>query len=441
MSDIKGDKIMKDSEILGSSDYIRLVLWIAVMAVPVALLTLIYLVLYKGGTSLVWETFPDTLNISRPVYTIMVATLGGLLVGLGLRYLGVRHGESLQKEMESGRVPYSGVPGLVVTALVGLISGASLGPEGPLGHMGAAFGSWFSQRLNLSLEKSRIMTLSGIAAAFGGFLGTPLGGAFMSMEFTGSLTYPIYANMIAATVAALIGAQVVFNLTAILPNLALPFPPYDGFLWVHLLYAVILGLVGLGMAFLFKIIYQTVTRLVKPLDRNPLLKPVVGGLIFGLVGAWLPLTLHSGEAELETILVEGAQIGAAMLLLLAIFKLFTLSICLSSGFPGGFVFPLLFSAGSLGYGIHLVFPFIPLSVAIVGMMAGIGGAIMRMPFTVILLMLMLSNPALMPISTIAAFTGFLSATLLEAGNARRAMYQASEKRRDVYLSSKPKAGG
>jgi H+/Cl- antiporter ClcA len=119
---------------------------------------------------------------------------------------------------------------------------------------------------------------------------------------------------------------------------------------------------------------------------------------------------------------------------------FLLSICLSSGFPGGFVFPLLFSAGSLGYAIHLIFPFIPLSVAIVGMMAGIGGAIMRMPFTVILLMLMLSNPALMPISTVAAFTGFLSATLLEAGNARRAMYQASEKRKDLYVSSEAEAG-
>jgi hypothetical protein len=63
-----------------------------------------------------------------------------------------------------------------------------------------------------------------------------------------------------------------------------------------------------------------------------------------------------------------------------------------------------------------------------------------MPFTVILLMMMLSNPALMPISTIAAFTGFLSATLLEAGNARRAMYQASEKRKDLYTSSKAEAG-
>lgn len=113
---------MKDSEILGSSDYIRLVVWIAVMAVPVGLLTLVYLLLYKGGTQLVWETIPDALSISHPVYTILVATLGGLLVGLGLRYLGVRHGESLQKEMETGRVPVAGVPGLIVTALVGLIS-------------------------------------------------------------------------------------------------------------------------------------------------------------------------------------------------------------------------------------------------------------------------------------------------------------------------------
>jgi H+/Cl- antiporter ClcA len=430
---------MKDSEILGSSDYIRLVVWIAVMAVPVGLLTLVYLLFYKGGTQLVWETIPGALSISRPVYTILVATLGGLLVGLGLRYLGVRHGESLQKEMETGRVPVAGVPGLIVTALVGLIGGASLGPEGPLGHMGAAFGSWFSARLKLSPEKSRIMTLSGLSAAFGGFLVEALGAAFMSMEFTGSLTYPIYANMIAATVSGLIGALVVFSFTSILPP-ALPFPEYAGFEWMHLLYAVIFGLAGLAMAFLFKIVFRSVTRLVKPLDRWPLLKPVAGGLIFGLVGAWLPLTLHSGEGELHTILVEGAQIGAVMLLVLAVVKLFTLSVCMSSGFPGGFVFPLFFSAASLGYAIHLLFPFIPLSVAIIGTMAGIGGAVMRMPFTVLLILISLSNRALLPVSTIAAFTGFLSATVLEAGNARRAMYQAAQDRSDVYTSSEPETG-
>ena len=424
--------IRKDSEILGGSDYIRFLVWIFVMAFPVALLTFIYLTIYFGGTHLVWETLPDRLNFSRPVFTILIATLGGLLVGLGLRYLGVRHGESLQKEMEAGRVPYSGIPALMVTALVGLISGASIGPEGPLGHMGAAFGSWLSARLNLDKEKSRIMTLSGLAAAFGGFLTSPLGGAFMSMEFTGSLTYPIYANLISATTAGLVGALVMFNITKVVPRATLPFPPYAGFAWIQLLYAVIFGLVGLGLAFVFKIVFQSVTRLFKPLDSKPLLKPLIGGLIFGLVGALLPLTLHSGEEELSTILVEGAQIGIVMLLLLSIAKLITLSVCMSSGFPGGFVFPLLFSAGALGYAIHLVFPFIPLSVAIAGMMAGIGGAVMRMPFSVLVMMLNLSNPALLPVTTIASFTGFLSATVMEAGNARRAMYQAATVRKELY---------
>ncbi len=431
---------MNDREILGRSDYIRFILWVAVMAVPVALLTLIYLALYNGSGRLVSETLPEALNISRPVYTILVATLGGLLVGLGLRYLGVRHGESLQKEMEAGRVPYQGVPGLVLTALVGLASGASLGPEGPLGHMGAAVGSWVSERLKVPLEKSRIMTLSGVSAAFGGFLASPIGGAFMSMEFTGSLTYPIYANLIAATTAALFGALVVFSFTGVVPRGLLNFPEYSGFKWVHILYAVIFGLVGLVWAFLFKIVFGFVTRLVNPLNRFPVLKPVVGGLVFGLVGALLPLTLYSGEEELNTVLVQGAQIGIVMLLLLAVVKLFTLSVCMSSGFPGGFVFPLFFSAGSLGYAIHLFFPFIPLNVVMIGTMAGIGGAVMRMPFTVLLVMILLSSPNSIPISIVAAFTGFLSATILEAGNARRAMYQAAQERKEVYVSSEPETG-
>ncbi len=205
------------------------------------------------------------------------------------------------------------------------------------------------------------------------------------------------------------------------------------------MFGVVFDLVDLVMAFLFKFIFQSVTRLVKPLDRYPILNPVVGGSIFGIVGALLPLTLHSGEAELETILVEGAEIGAAMLLLLAVVKLFTLSVCFGSGFPGGFVFPLLFSAGSLGYALHLIFPFIPLSVAIVATMAGTGGAVMRMPFTVIILMFTISNRELLPVATVAAFTGFLSATILAAGNARKAMTDAAEKRREIYIPSKPDA--
>jgi len=428
---------MDDKEIIGRSDYVRLLILVAVTAVPVALLTLIFLGLYTKGGQLVRETLPAALHISQPLCTILVATLGGLLVGLGMRYLGVRHGESLPKEMEAGRVPYKGVPAYVLTALIGLTSGASLGPEGPLGQMGAAAASWVAERLKLPKEKARILTLSGISSAFGGYLVSPFGGAFMSMEFTGSLSYPIYANLMAAIVAALFGTLVMLGFTGVVPRGLLDFPEYSGFQWLHILYAVIFGLVGLVWAFLFKIVFGSVTRLLTPLNRFRVLKPVVGGLIFGLIGAWLPLTLFSGEEELNTILAEGAQIGVAMLLLLAVAKLVTLSVCMSSGFPGGFVFPLLFSAGCLGYAIHLLFPFIPLDVAMIGIMSGIGGAVMRMPFTVMVVMMVLSGPTALPISIVAGFTGFLSATILEAGNARKAMYQAAQERREVYVSPAP----
>jgi len=409
------------------------------VAVPIALLTLIFMALYTMGGVFVRETLPAALNISQPLCTILVATLGGLLVGLGMRYLGVRHGESLLKEMEAGHVPYKGVPAYILTALIGLTSGASLGPEGPLGHMGAAGASWVAERLKLPKEKARILTLSGISSAFGGYLVSPIGGAFMSMEFTGSLTYPIYTNLLAAIIAALFGTLVMLSFTGVVPRGLLDFPEYSGLQWIHILYAVIFGLVGLIWAFLFKIVFGSITRLFTPLNRFGILKPVIGGLIFGLIGAWLPLTLYSGEEELNTILAEGTQIGVAMLLLLAVVKLITLSVCMSSGFPGGFVFPLFFSAGSLGYAIHLLFPFIPLDVAMIGLMAGIGRAVMRMPLAVMVVMMVMYAPTALPISVVAAFTGFLSATILEAGNARKAMYQAAQERKEVYVASAPEA--
>ena len=423
---------MEDRELVGGFEYVQLLLWVVILAVPTALLTVLYLGIYREGIHF-YESLSESLGIPRALFTIVVATLGGLLVGLGLRYLGVHHGKSLQVEMAEGKVSYHGLPGFLLVALVGLVSGASVGPEGPLGHMGAALGSWLADKRGYPAQKSRILALSGIAAAFGGFLGTPMAAAFMSMEFTGLLTTPIYANMIAATVASLIGAWIIFSLTGALPTGATGFPQEGLLNLPGLLYAVLFGLVGLGWAFLFKAMFGGLRQLAGSLDRFPLLKPAVGGLLFGLVGAWLPLTLFSGEHELAHVLETGAQIGVLMLILLAVLKLFTLSVCLVTGFPGGFVFPLFFSAGALGYAIHLLLPFIPLPVCIIGMLAGIGGAVMRMPFTVILLLLVLGNPALLPVSALAAITSYLAASILDAGSARRAMRQAVTERRDVYV--------
>ena len=423
---------MADRDFLGNIEYVQLLIWTIILAVPTALATLFYLTIYHKGIEF-YDRILEDLEISSSLLIIVVAIIGGLLVGVGLRFLGGQHGKTFQEEMAEGIVPYHGLPGFMLIALVGMISGASVGPEGPLGHMGAGMGSWLAAKRGYSKEKSRILSLSGLAAAFGGFLGTPMAAAFMSMEFTGLLTLPIYANMIAATVGSVIGAWIIYGITKALPTGAPGFPQSGLLEPASMVYAVLFGLFGLGWAFLFKVIFNTTRRLVKPLDRFPVFKPAAGGLVFGLVGAWIPLTLFSGEHELEVIFETGAQIGIVMLILIAVLKLVTLSVCLSTGFPGGFVFPLFLSAGSLGYAIHLLLPFIPLPVCMIGMLAGIGGAVMRMPFTVILILVVMGNPVLLPVSVMAAVTSYLSATILDAGNARKAMYQAGSARQDMYL--------
>lgn len=422
---------MEDRNIVGNFEYIRLLFWVIILAVPVALLTTLYLFFYEQGI-LLYESLSESSGISTALFTLLVAALGGLLVGLGQRYLGSRHSGSLQAEIAKGRVPYQGLAASMLISLIRLIRGGSIGPEGPLGHMGAGIGSWLAEKRGYEPDKSRILSLAGISAAFGGFLGTPLSAAFMSMEFTGLLSMPIYANMVAALVAALIGAWVIFSLTGVLPAGATNFPQEGLLNLAGLLYAVVFGLLGLGWAFLFKLIFGTIKPLAARLDQWPVLKPVIGGLVFGLVGAWLPITLFSGENELGQVLTRGAEIGIVMLLLLAIAKLVTLSVCMATGFPGGFVFPLFFSAGALGYAIHLLLPFIPLPVCVVGMVAGIGGGVMRMPFAVILLLLVIGNPVLLPVSAMAAITSYLTASILDAGSARKAMRQAVVERRETY---------
>jgi len=77
MTSMKVNFKMDDRELVGNVEYIRLLLWVIVLAVPVAPLTLLYLTIYSRGVQF-YETFAETVSIPRPIFTIMVATLGGL---------------------------------------------------------------------------------------------------------------------------------------------------------------------------------------------------------------------------------------------------------------------------------------------------------------------------------------------------------------------------
>ncbi len=430
---------LEESQPIAQAGYVRLLLWVAVISLPIGLLTVTYVWIIHHGAE-VYHDVASSFGVPAWLFTIIVAAFGGLVVGVGLRFLGEHRDEGdFAAGIAEGKVSYKGMGILLLISLVGILSGASVGPEGPLGHAGAGIGSWLAEKRGYQKEQARLLTLSGVSAVFGAFLGTPISAALMTLEFTRQLTVPIYANLIVTTVAALFGAIIMFVITHAPPTGATGYPIEGAFTVMSIFWALILGLVGLAWAFLFKIIFAVSRKLAARLDGFTTLKPVIGGLFFGVVGAFLPLTLFSGQYELGYILNHGAELGVAMLLLLAVLKLITLSVSLATGFPGGFVFPVFFSAGALGYAIHLIFPFIPLPVSMVGTLAGVGGGVMRMPFAIMLLLGVLSSPALLPVSIISALTSFMTATFLDAGSARRAMEESQADMWENYIEDAARA--
>jgi len=150
-----------------------------------------------------------------------------------------------------------------------------------------------------------------------------------------------------------------------------------------------------------------------PLKTRPVVRAIVGGVVIGLVGSFLPLALYSGQNQLQEIIKNPAAYGVGLLLLLLLAKVLLTSTSYATGFDGGPIFPLLFIGGTMGLAISQIFPFIPQGVGVTTGMAGLAGAVFPIPLTVAILLGFLGGQIdLTPTITIGAVIGFLTARAL-----------------------------
>jgi H+/Cl- antiporter ClcA len=169
-------------------------------------------------------------------------------------------------------------------------------------------------------------------------------------------------------------------------------------------WAVLVGLMGI----LFKVIFGVMHLVFARLQSRPVIAAIVGGVVIGLIGSFLPLTLYSGQDQVTQIIHNPGAYSVGFQLLLVVVKAFLTSTSFASGFDGGPVFPLLFIGGTLGQAISQVLPFIPQGVGVTAGMAGVGCAILPLPLTVTLLLgLMGGQPDLLPVIAIGAVAGLL----------------------------------
>jgi H+/Cl- antiporter ClcA len=201
------------------------------------------------------------------------------------------------------------------------------------------------------------------------------------------------------------------------------FPAYSPRL-VDLAYAVPLGLIGGLVGALFMLALKRLQLLFRPLKSRLVLRGLIGGLGMGIIGALLPLTLFSGEEQTSDLIAHAAEIGVVMLIVLGLAKLFATSLLLSTGWKGGYIFPIMFGGIALGLAANLVFPSIPVAVAVAATMAGALVAALKAPlFAALFTMVLVQMETSAVVATAVVASALLTAVLVALA-ARGAAAQA-----------------
>ncbi|MEI2691491.1 MAG: chloride channel protein [Anaerolineae bacterium] len=409
--------------------YIKLMALVVVLGLISALVTFAFVALVHQGTGLIWEQAAGALGIDARLFTVLVCAAGGLVVGLLVKGFGDHNAIFAELMLEfgkTGRFNYRHAPGIVLTAFVSLISGASLGPEAPLADACGGIGTLMADKLKLDEQETRTLGYSGVSGMLAAFITEPVGGAILGLESaqggtSGKQTYfwVLFPSLLASAVATVVFVL----LSGAFFETLYQFPDYAPRL-VDLLYAAPLGLIGGIVGLLFMLSLQRLRLLLAPMKAHVVLRGLLGGLAMGLIGALLPLTLFSGEAETAELINNAAQIGVVMLVVLGLVKLFATSLLLVTGWKGGYIFPIMFASAALGLAASLLFPGIPVAVAVAATMAGALVAALRAPLFAVLFALVLVQKETAAAIAVAVVVSALLTALVALRAARRAAAQA-----------------
>src|SRR6266567_4446654 len=390
--------------------YYVLLLYAALFGALFSLLTAGYITLYNWGVKFFQQPSSSFKIGGISFWPLILLTIAGVLIGIAIKFIGQHAGLGVAQGQyaKTGRIIPRYVPSILLEAFIALWSGAAIGPEGPLVFLSGGVGTFIADRLRIEKDDVPLLVYSAIAGAFGGFFGSPVVGAIGAYEYMFIKELDFYRHVIPGLVAAAFGYGVYFALLHTTYLGIYSFPSYASPRVVDLGFALLVGVIAGVIGVLFKVIFGVMHLVFAPLNKRPVVRAIVGGVVIGLIGSFLPLTLYSGQNQLLQIIHNPAAYSVGLLLLLLLVKALLTSTSFATGFDGGPIFPLLFIGGTLGLAISQVLPFIPEGVGVTAGMAGVACAGFPIPLTVALLLgLMGGQPDLLPVIAIGAVTGFL----------------------------------
>ena len=116
---------------------------------------------------------------------IPVMAISGLLAGLIIHFIGDPGEIHLivnNIRFNKGKLDPKNNPSMVLSSLLCVASGGSLGPEAPLVQVTGSTGTWLGKLFRLKGEELRSLSIAGMASGFTALFGAPLGGSLFSLE-------------------------------------------------------------------------------------------------------------------------------------------------------------------------------------------------------------------------------------------------------------------
>lgn len=270
-------------------------------------------------------------------------------------------------------------------------TGLFLGPEGPSLQLGSSIGQGVGESFNQSKTNSRILLATGAASGLAAAFGAPLAGAlFVLEEVIHNFSSRVWLNALAG---ALTADFVVSNLfgqgssLAIIYNYAFPLPLF----WHLILLGIILGILG----HIYKKGLFSVKKLylkIKVLPRW--LHGLIPLAILIPIAYYCPLITGPGNRLILSLSDTVTKSGWNIVGMLAFFFVMRLAFSIvsyDSGLPSGIFLPILTMGALVGatYGTFMaqvgLLPQRFVINLIIFSMAGLFAAIIRAPFTAIIL--------------------------------------------------------
>ena len=311
-------------------------------------------------------------------------------------------------KIANGVIPFRNTINQFIGSAVALISGFSVGREGPAVHLGAACSSYIGNKLNLPYNAIRSLSACGIAAGIAACFNTPVAAVLFVMEVI-LREYKVHI-FIPVMIAAIVGSLTTSSIFG-------PSHEFGHFIAItlttdHYFSLALLGMVLGVIAFVFN---RHLILIIKHSARFHIVPRILtAALITGALGYTVPHAMGTDLSAINFSLQNNFELQLLLGLLVA--KVLMTVFALGLGIPGGIIGPILgigAIAGICGSVIATYFVTSDISAsdfALMGM-AGFMAATLNAPLAALLCVVEMSNqieiivPAMVVITSACVFSG------------------------------------